>query len=118
MPMTEYPEVTVVSRAAKQKETPMDTFTKYRRTQIAEMRPYVKGEALDPHVSVSAVDREAGSPKDGDMIARNPANHADQWLVAADYFAANFEPIAGEKCMGLQPLSSTHPVHCPSCTRP
>jgi hypothetical protein len=43
------------------------------------------------HVSVSAPDRAAGSPKPGDMIARNPKNHADQWLVAAQYFADNFE---------------------------
>ena len=35
----------------------------------------------------------AGSPKEGDMIARNPKNHADQWLVAAQYFADNFEPV-------------------------
>jgi hypothetical protein len=27
------------------------------------------------------------------MIARNPANHAEQWLVAAAYFADNFEPV-------------------------
>jgi len=31
-----------------------------------------------------------GSPKEGDMIARNPANHKDQWLVAAKYFKENF----------------------------
>ena len=67
-------------------------FQKYRRTNIAEMRPYVEGEQLDRRVSISEADRENGSPKPGDMIARNPANHADQWLVAADYFAANFEP--------------------------
>jgi len=24
------------------------------------------------------------------MIARNPKNHADQWLVAAQYFKDNF----------------------------
>ena len=29
-----------------------------------------------------------------DMIARNPKNHDDQWLVAAAYFADNFEPLA------------------------
>jgi hypothetical protein len=34
----------------------------------------------------------AGSPKAGDTIARNPKNHADKWLVAAQYFADNFEP--------------------------
>jgi len=67
-------------------------FTKYRRSQIAELRPYIEGEDISKRVSVSAPDREAGSPKVGDMIARNPANHDDQWLVAAAYFAANFEP--------------------------
>ena len=67
-------------------------FSKYRSTNIAEMRPYVEGEQLDGRVSISEADRENGSPKTGDMIARNPENHADKWLVAADYFAANFEP--------------------------
>lgn len=70
----------------------MTTFVPYRRKQIAELRPYEPNEALDDRVSVSAADREAGSPKPGDMIARNPKNHADQWLVAAQYFADNFEP--------------------------
>jgi len=27
------------------------------------------------------------------MIARNPKNHLDQWLVAEQYFNDNFEPI-------------------------
>lgn len=43
-------------------------------------------------VSVSAPDKEAGSPKAGDMIAINPKNPDDRWLVAAAYFADNFEP--------------------------
>lgn len=68
-------------------------FQRYRRTQIAEMRPCLPGEVLDPRISVSASDRENGSPKFGDMIARNPKNHDDQWLVAAAYFADNFEPL-------------------------
>jgi len=68
-------------------------FRQYRRSQIAELRPYLLGEDLEAaKVSISAPDREAGSPKSGDMIARNPKNHADQWLVAAQYFADNFEP--------------------------
>lgn len=66
-------------------------FTEYRRKQIAELRPYQEGEAMD-RISISAPDKEAGSPKAGDMIARNPKNHDDQWLVAAQYFADNFEP--------------------------
>jgi len=71
----------------------MSEFTQYRRKQIAELRPYVPGEDVF-HVSISPEDTKAGSPKVGDMIARNPKNHADQWLVAAAYFADNFEPVA------------------------
>lgn len=74
-----------------------EEYKQYRRTQIAEMRPYQPGEDLSATsgsaVSVAEVDRAAGSPQAGDMIARNPANHADKWLVAAQYFADNFEAI-------------------------
>ena len=69
----------------------MSEFIQYRRKQIAELRPFLRGEQLEG-VSISAPDKEAGSPKIGDMIARNPKNHNDQWLVAAQYFADNFEP--------------------------
>lgn len=68
-------------------------FKRYRRSQVAELRPYVSGEKLSDRVSVSASDREGGSPKEGDMIARNPEDHDDQWLVSKEYFEANFEPI-------------------------
>src|SRR5262249_61766527 len=71
---------------------PMSEFQKYCRKQIAELRPYVVGEELCG-ISISDADLVAGSPKAGDMIARNPKNHADQWLVAAQYFADNFEPV-------------------------
>jgi hypothetical protein len=70
----------------------VDVFKKYRRKQIAELRDYVPGEALDA-VSISSEDKRAGSPQVGDMIARNPKNHDDQWLVAAQYFADNFEEL-------------------------
>ena len=75
----------------------MSPFKQYRRTQIAEMRPYIQGEVWNSRVSVSAPDREAGSPKLGDMIARNPKNHDDQWLIAAQYFADNFESAPVER---------------------
>ena len=68
-------------------------FRRYRRKEIAELRPYIPGETLSERVSISAADRENGSPKEGDMIARDPAKHGDQWLVSKDYFEANFEPI-------------------------
>lgn len=68
------------------------TWTQYRRTQIAEMRPYSQGESMN-HISTSYSDTQAGSPKVGDMIARNPKNHNDQWLVAHQYFLDNFSPL-------------------------
>lgn len=71
----------------------MSEFKQYRRKQIAELRPWLEGEDLFA-VSISAEDTKAGSPKAGDMIARNPKNHADQWLVAAQYFADNFEALS------------------------
>lgn len=65
-------------------------FKQYRRKELAELRPYVLNENLDG-VSISKPDLEAGSPKEGDMIARNPKNHDDKWLVTAKYFKDNFE---------------------------
>ena len=69
----------------------MGDWRAYRRRGVVEARPYVEGEEVDWRISVSEADRAAGSPKPGDMIARNPKNYADQWLVAADYFADNYE---------------------------
>lgn len=68
------------------------SFQQFRRKQIAELRSWQPGDDMSG-VSVSAEDAKAGSPKDGDMIARNPKNHADQWLVAKAYFEDNFEPL-------------------------
>jgi hypothetical protein len=84
-----------------------DEFEKYLRKQIAELRPvtstdveyYSKYKQIIVHetsdsfieVSISQSDLKNGSPKIGDMIARNPANHLDQWLVAKEYFNHNFE---------------------------
>jgi len=70
----------------------MSEWKQYRRTNVAEMRPFIEGEDLEG-VSISEPDIQNGSPKQGDMIARNPANHNDQWLVAAAYFADNFEAL-------------------------
>ena len=71
----------------------MSSWAQYRRSSIAEMRPWQAGEDM-AGISVSAPDAAAGSPKVGDMIARNPQNHEDQWLVAARYFADNFEALS------------------------
>jgi len=77
-------------------------FKNYKRTNVAEMTPvtdemivsYVRKKNLTidgVSVSISAPDLEHGSPKIGDMIARNPYNHEDMWLVSREYFEVNFE---------------------------
>ena len=84
-------------------------FKKYRRKQIAELRKVDDNDLLqfvrkkriivsantdtEILVSISDVDLLNGSPREGDMIARNPKNHNDQWLVAEKYFNDNFEAI-------------------------
>lgn len=92
-------------------------FKQYRRKEIAELRPVThveciefrratryKGLFLKPiliadgvEVYIPSEDRKNGSPKLGDMIARNPKNHNDQWLVAKQYFEDNFELIENPK---------------------
>lgn len=76
----------------KLKKNIMSKFKQFKRKQIAELRPFVKGENLIG-VSISDEDKKNGSPKVGDMIARNPKNHFDKWLVAKKYFKDNFEPL-------------------------
>lgn len=65
----------------------MSNWKRYRRTNTAEMRPYIQGEDLTD-ISVADVD---DPPGDMGMVARNPKNHKDQWYVARAYFEDNFE---------------------------
>src|SRR5438445_6077743 len=69
-------------------------FKRYRRTQIAEMADWEPGFDMSA-VSISDVDLRAGSPKVGDKIARNPANHDDQWLVAGGLLRGEFRTAGG-----------------------
>jgi hypothetical protein len=74
------------------KETKSETeWKEYVRKGSIELRPYVIGEELPNEVSISQADKDAGKPEEGDMIARNPKNHEDQWLVAKAYFDDNYE---------------------------
>jgi len=66
----------------------MNEFKQYRRKGFSEMRPYVPGEDLSG-VSIS----QADNPKEGDMIARNPNDHTDLWLVDQKWFEENFELV-------------------------
>lgn len=62
----------------------------YRNKCVTLMEPWYPGANMNG-VSVSVTDTLAGSPKDGDMIATNPKDPNDRWLVAAEYFADNYE---------------------------
>lgn len=54
-------------------------------------------------VSISDVDKkEKGSPKIGDMIAINPKNPTDQWLVEEKYFKENHETEIEQ--FGIKPI--------------
>lgn len=75
-------------------------YQRHQRRQFGELRPYVEGEDLTG-VSISDPDIAAGSPKPGDMIARNPKNHSDRWLVSAAYYAENFYPPRANAGMGI-----------------
>ena len=77
----------------------MCEFKKYKRTEVAEIRAVCIEEygefaiLVAKGIGIAKVDDKNGSPKEGDMLARNPKNHEDQWLIAADYFKENFEEI-------------------------
>lgn len=74
----------------------MSEWQKYRRTNIAEMRPVIPGEDFKgvsisgPDAGLMVTDR---AEFDRGFVARNPQNHDDQWYVARAYFEANFEPV-------------------------
>ncbi len=84
----------------------MSEFKKFRRKQIAEIREVTEADIKQYSekdyisifgwqyvVSISSADLEKGSPKIGDMIARNPIDHNDQWLIEEKYFKDNFEQL-------------------------
>lgn len=62
----------------------------YRKKELQELEPWVEGSFMDG-VSVSDADKANGSPKKGDMIAINPNDNTDMWLVAEKYFNDNYE---------------------------
>jgi hypothetical protein len=65
-------------------------YKQYVRTNIVEITEWTSSLDMGG-VSISQVDKDNGSPKIGDMIARNPLNHNDKWLVAKKYFEENFK---------------------------
>lgn len=68
----------------------MKEFKNYKRKGLSQMAAWEPGDDMTG-ISISGPDKEAGSPKKGDQIARNPKNHDDKWLVAKKYFEDNLE---------------------------
>jgi hypothetical protein len=73
----------------------MAGFKLYERTGSVEAKPWEESDGdlaklKADGVSVSVVDIEKGSPKFGDMIARNPVKPDDKWLIEKDFFANNY----------------------------
>lgn len=62
----------------------------YRKKELQELTPWVEGLPTDL-VSISEADKKNGSPKKGDMIAFNPKDATDMWLVAKEFFDYNYE---------------------------
>ncbi len=69
-----------------------DPFKRYRKFELAEMRPYVEGEDMT-NIAVGDDEARLGCPKKGDMVCRNVVNHDDQWLMAAEKFKHHYEAI-------------------------
>ena len=77
----------------------MSDFKTFRRKGFIELREVTQEEIKAGSdyliekvgVSVSQEDIAAGSPREGDMVAVNPENGKDLWLVSKDYFEKNYE---------------------------
>lgn len=97
-----------VEYAKHEKMNDMSEWKKHRKTTEQELRPVTEVDIKRYHhsqadncpehdrwnLSVSHSDRENGSPKIGDWIARNPKSPNDQWLVSEEFYKENYEPVA------------------------
>ena len=70
----------------------MSEFKKYRAKKIIEIRPYVEDENITK-IRLSSEDWFNGSPKLGDMIARDSERHSDQWLISKKTFDNDYEEV-------------------------
>lgn len=73
----------------------------YRKTQTQLMFPWTPDTDMTG-VSISEADRQAGSPKEGDMIALNTNNISDRWLIEADFFNENYVEIKPSDSINLE----------------
>ena len=67
----------------------------YVKHNITPMTPWVEGMDMK-NISVGPEDLENGSPKVGDMIARDYHTHKDMWLVSGGYHEENYSEVGFE----------------------
>lgn len=65
----------------------------FRKSSLQEMEPWFAGFAMEG-VSISQADKDNGSPRIGDMIAVNPYDRSDMWLVSEEFFKEHYEPFS------------------------
>lgn len=72
-------------------------WTNYRKkgsTPMVEYKDFITfAGQLPDKVSISEADKDNGSPKEGDMIARNPDDPDDMWLISKEYFEENYTEV-------------------------
>lgn len=64
----------------------------YRKKQLQELARWTPDFDMNG-VSISDADKANGSPKDGDLIAFNPKNKSDKWLVAKQFADDNYDYV-------------------------
>jgi hypothetical protein len=66
---------------------------------MSEWKQYSKASEIEampwtPDFDMSELSSEPKDPpKKGDMIARNPKDRDDMWLVSMEYFRENYSPV-------------------------
>lgn len=93
MTREKFVELQKVDEKIKELEKQPDAFKKY--AHVLEMRPVKECEYGDRNLDVlmSYSDFAHGSPKKGDMIAREPKNRKKLWLIREKEFKDNYKRI-------------------------
>lgn len=78
-------------KVQKDPESPPE-YKWYKKFQLVKMTPWKPGFDMNG-VSVSEADQRNGSPHLGDMIAVNPVDSTDCYLVSHEYFQSHYEEV-------------------------
>jgi hypothetical protein len=78
-------------KTAAEPEVVDTRWSTYKKRGTVEARLFSEGEELPKGCSVSQKDKDGGSPKGGDWIARDRDNPEDTWLISRKFFEDNYE---------------------------